>query len=40
MAQASQANHLVTGDEDLLVLKKFGNTKIVKMREFLEMTSL
>ncbi len=40
MSQASQANYLVTGDEDLLVLKEFGKTKIVKMREFLEMTSL
>jgi uncharacterized protein len=33
-AQAAQATYLVTGDRDLLVLKKFGKTRIVTPREF------
>lgn len=31
-----QASYLVTGDKDLLVLKKFKNTKIVSPKKFLE----
>ena len=29
------ATHLLTGDKDLLVLKKFGKTKILKITEYL-----
>ena len=32
---AGKADFLITGDKDLLVLKKFGETKIVKPKEFL-----
>lgn len=31
-----KADYLVTGDKDLLVLKKFKKTKIVSPREFIE----
>ena len=31
-----EADVLVTGDKDLLALKEFGKTKIVKPREFLQ----
>jgi putative PIN family toxin of toxin-antitoxin system len=34
-AAASQADYLVTGDEDLLVLKRFGQTRIISPRECL-----
>ena len=30
------ATHLLTGDKDLLVLKRFGQTKILKITEYLE----
>ena len=33
---ACQADFLVTGDRDLLVLKRFETTKIIKPREFLK----
>jgi predicted nucleic acid-binding protein len=36
LAETSQADYLITGDEDLLAIKEFGGTKIVRMREFLE----
>jgi putative PIN family toxin of toxin-antitoxin system len=29
------ATHLLTGDKDLLMLKKFGQTKILKITEYL-----
>ena len=35
-ARASQADYLVTGDNDLLILKQHGNTKIVNPAEFLK----
>ena len=35
LAADSQATHLITGDKDLLVLKKFINTKIVTVTEYL-----
>lgn len=31
-----EADFLITGDKDLLFLKKFGNTKILKPKEFLK----
>lgn len=34
MALECNADYLVSGDADLLVLKQIGNTKIVKMSEF------
>ncbi len=36
MSIDSNADYLVTGDDDLLVLKQIGNTKIVNMTEFLK----
>lgn len=35
LAMDSNATHLITGDKDLLVLKKFGNTEILTMNEYL-----
>lgn len=35
-AIACQADYLVTGDRDLLSLKKFGTTRIVSPKEFVE----
>ena len=35
MAVENNADYLVTGDDELLVLKEIGNTKIVRMAEFL-----
>ena len=34
-AQQGKADYLITGDKDLLVLKQFRRTKIVKPKEFL-----
>ena len=36
LSQDAQADYLVTGDKDLLVLGKFGKTRILKMTDFLE----
>ncbi len=36
LAKESNANYIVTGDEDLLPLKEFGVAKIVTPREFYE----
>src|SRR5262245_33590695 len=36
LAVDSKANYLITGDQDLLVLKKIGRTKIVTLSEFLK----
>lgn len=36
VAEAAKANYLVTGDKDLLTLKKYKKTKIVKPKEFLK----
>jgi putative PIN family toxin of toxin-antitoxin system len=35
LAKDSQANFLITGDQDLLVIKKFEKTNIVNYQEFL-----
>ncbi len=34
LAKASKANFLITGDNDLLVLKKFENTEIITIAEY------
>jgi putative PIN family toxin of toxin-antitoxin system len=34
LAKAFQAKYIISGDKDLLVLKKFGSTTIVSPREF------
>lgn len=34
LAKAGSADYLLTGDDDLLVLKKFGNTQILTLTEF------
>jgi len=34
LAKDGDADYLITGDNDLLVLKEFGKTKIVTLREF------
>ena len=33
-ALASESDYLVTGDDDLLTLHKYGKTKIIKPRQF------
>jgi putative PIN family toxin of toxin-antitoxin system len=35
LAKDGNASHLISGDKDLLVLKKFGKTKIVTYTEFM-----
>jgi putative PIN family toxin of toxin-antitoxin system len=35
LAIDSKATHLITGDKDLLVLQKYGNTKILTINEYL-----
>jgi len=34
LAKDGNADYLITGDSDLLVLKEFGKTRIVKLNEF------
>jgi uncharacterized protein len=36
LSKASKADYLITGDKDLLMLKVFRGTGIVKMSEFLD----
>ena len=36
LAKDSNANFLVTGDEDLLVLSKFGDTQILRFKDFID----
>jgi putative PIN family toxin of toxin-antitoxin system len=35
LAVDSKATHLITGDKDLLILEKYGDTKIVTINEYL-----
>ena len=35
LAKDGKASHLITGDKDLLVLKRFGKTKILSITEYL-----
>lgn len=37
LADSGGASHLVTGDQDLLVLKRYGKTKIVSVNNFLRL---
>lgn len=37
LCQDSNADFLLTGDEDLLILKKFGKTKIMTLAEYLKL---
>jgi uncharacterized protein len=39
LAEVVQADYIITGDKDLLVLKSYLNTKIVTIAEFLELFS-
>jgi putative PIN family toxin of toxin-antitoxin system len=39
LAKDGRATHLITGDQDLLILEKFGRTKIVNMSSFLNLYS-
>jgi putative PIN family toxin of toxin-antitoxin system len=34
LAKDGNADYLITGDDDLLVLKTFGNTKIITLTDF------
>lgn len=36
LAKDGKADYLLTGDNDLLVIKKLGKTKIIKIVEFME----
>ena len=38
LADSSGAKYLITGDEDLLIMKKYGGTHIVTPRQFWEMS--
>lgn len=40
LAKDGKATHLLTGDKDLLVLKKIGKTKIITLREYLDTSKL
>ena len=35
LAKDGKATHLITGDQDLLVLKKFGRTNVLTMSEYI-----
>ena len=34
LADSARANYIITGDEDLLILKRYGSTQIVTPRQF------
>lgn len=36
LAIDSKADFLITGDEDLLIIKEIGKTKIITMRDFVD----
>jgi len=38
LAKDGKATHLLTGDQDLLVLRRFGKTKILTLNEYLTTT--
>ena len=38
LADSAGANYIITGDEDLLILKKYGDTQIVTPRQFWQMS--
>ena len=37
LADSARANYIITGDEDLLILKKYDSTQIVTPRQFWEL---
>lgn len=39
LAEKAKADYLISGDQDLLVLRKHKHTRIVSPREFLELTT-
>lgn len=39
LSQDANAAFLITGDDDLLTLKKFGKTKIITLKEYLEFST-
>lgn len=36
LAKDGMADYLITGDQDLLIMERFQNTKIIKIREFIK----
>ena len=36
LAKDGKASHLITGDKDLLIMKKFGNTEIISITDYLK----
>ncbi len=38
LADSAGANYIITGDEDLLILKKYGSTQIVTPRQFWQLS--
>ena len=36
LAKYGKASHLITGDKDLLILKKLGNTEIISITDYLK----
>ncbi len=38
LAESAGVNYIVTGDEDLLILKKYGSTQIVTPRQFWQLS--
>ena len=38
LADSTGANYIITGDEDLLILKKYGSTQIVTPRQFWQLS--
>lgn len=38
LADSARANYIITGDEDLLILKKYGVTQIVTPRQFWQLS--
>lgn len=36
LAEDGNADYLLTGDQDLLSIRKYGNTEIIKISEFFE----
>ncbi len=38
LAESARVNYIVTGDQDLLILKKYGSAKIVNPRQFWQLS--
>ncbi len=39
LAKEGTADYLITGDSDLLTIKKFGQTKIITIKDYLNLVS-